>query len=466
MRDFRLEFSPFIFIVIRKVEIVKQVNEHSAARIVGIVSSRNAQLYQNMVIQDGHLPITITAMSDDGEEAVVFQGVTTSIELQSVGNVTTMTTEAKSGSYLMDINEHYRSFQDSDVVHSKVLDLLGTSYADYGFTLRNDGQDLPLGQFTAQYWETDWEFAKRLASRLNTFLVPADTLPGIQFYFGIPNLEEFILEDSVDYRVIMDYTTTDGKIRKGLQCAGEADALCYVVEQREIYAVGDAVQFQNMTLYVDRIVTTFSSQELLHTYYLRHKHGLRTPRVQNDRMIGASLDAQVLAVERDEVQVQIIGDENTDQTIVQWFPYATVYSSPDGTGWYAMPEPGDSVRLYIPGNEEKRAVVLNAVHEASEARSNPDIKSMRTKYGKEIRFTPNTIVMTNNAGMEISIIDGEGVRIESDKNIFIKAECDIDITSGTGMSMLAADSVVVQQGGTSLVVDDNIAFVGGELRMQ
>jgi len=68
--------------------------------------------------------------------------------------------------------------------------------------------------------------------------------------------------------------------------------------------------------------------------------------------------------------------------------------------------------------------------------------------------------------MEISIIDGQGIRLDSDKNIFIKAGGIVDITSGTDISMLAAGSVVVQQGGTSLVVDDDIAFVGGELRMQ
>jgi len=466
MRDFRLEFSPFSFVALREVEIVKQINQHSTAFVKGIISKSDAQAYHDMGIQNAHLPIAITAVADDEEAVAVFMGVTTNMEIQHVGGVATMAIEAKSGSYLMDINERYRTFQDPGAAHSQVLDLLGAPYAGYDYTQNTGGQDLPLGQFTVQYWETDWAFAKRLASRLSTFLAPMDSSPGVQFHFGAPNLEAYALDDSTDYRAILDYGASDDKVRKGLHDANEADALCYAVEGREIYAVGDAIQFQGMALYVGKIVTTYAGQELVHTCYLYHEHGLRTPRSQNDRMIGASLDAQVLAVQGDEVQVQMIGDENADQTIAQWFPYATVYSSPDGTGWYAMPEPGDFVRLHIPCNEEKNAVVFNAAQEASDARSNPDIKSMRTKYGKEIRFTPNTLVMTNNAGMEISIIDGEGVRIDSDKNIFIKAEGAIDITSGTGVSMLAADSVVVQQGGTSLVVDDDIAFVGGQLRMQ
>jgi len=650
MRDFRLEFEPFSFVMLHEVQVVKQVNDHSTAYIKGIIPQGNASAYEEMSIQNDHLPITITAVSDDGEAVKVFQGVTTSLAFEHMGNLVTMIVNAKSGSYLMDITKRFRTFQDSNVTHSEVLDLLGETYTDYNYimkitgeqvetakassksktapppmgntqeaapsisrenanlvsyrllenivdqcsalrkadrggrstdmsaesavrlssffsgeaqnqpslgfqamsnpeprisqadevvlrsimdtslqTMRSSGQlpaissadrsvlvscigqsdrlshltprdrgdfiaaidsslqtmerpaarplsaavgasalhsamdrsdhradlqamnrsvqqattvessmstmakevqDVPLDQFTVQYWETDWVFAKRLASRLHTFLVPADTHPGTRYYFGTPHIDGHVLDDSIDYKVVQDYHAADEKTRHGLEDAGMADALCYVVEHREIYAVGDLIKFQGMELCVEQIITTFPNQELVHTYYLRHKKGLRAPRFHNDKMIGASLDAQVIAVQKDEVQIQVTGDENTDQSIVQWFPFATVYSSPDGTGWYAMPEQGDQVRLYIPNHEEKEAVVFNALHVASGARSDPDIKSMRNKFGKEIRFTPNTLVMTNNAGMEISIIDDEGIRVESDKNIFIVSGGDKMAKSG------------------------------------
>ena len=709
MRDFQLEFSPFSFVNLHEGAVHKQVNAHSTAHIKGVIAQDKVDEYLDLSTRDRHLPFIIKAVAGDGEELTVFQGVITCAEIDHVGGVATMTIEAKSGSYLMDIEERFRSFQNPWVSHAEILDLLGEPYDDYNFILKTLGskegvdvdaedydlpendlseqlanlmpadgaelsadgadrisgllleniserlssllptnkgeqiggsllagqvaaranslpkgsadvrpisrgeqlsnlspanmgsliscmdrslqsmnrtgqlsnlspanknallsgvdrtlqaaesgnqlprlsqadrgtllsgmdsslqsmsrvgqlssltsgkaallsgaggmkqqsdllsagtaskfaadkierkleaiedaaammqkaeddaliiQDTPIGQFTVQYWETDWAFAKRLASRKNTFLVPADGHPGIRYYFGVPHLHGHIWDDSLDYKTIKDYTFHDEKIRQGLKDVNEADAILYVVEHREIYAVGDVVQFQGMQLCIDRIITAFSGQELVHTYYLRHKKGLRTAMQYNERIIGASLDAQVIAVQRDEVQVQIIDDENAAQAILQWFPFATVYSSPDGTGWYAMPEPGDSVRLYIPDKEEACAVVFNAVHEASEARSNPDIKSMRNKFGKEIRFTPNTLVMTNNAGMEISIIDGEGIRIESNKNIFVKADGNIDISCAAGLSMLASDSVVVEQGGTCLVVDDDVSFVGGKLRMQ
>ena len=480
MRDFRLEFSPFSFVALQEGIVYKQANEHSTAYVKGIIHHSDFESYRELSVRDQHLPFTITAIGSEEETVTVFQGVTTCIRLQKTGNVTTMTIEAKSGSYLMDIFERFRSFQDESLTHSVVLEQIGQPYMDYSYILKTGTgepvvasgsvtqviQDMPLKQFTVQYWETDWAFAKRLASRLGTCLVPADTAEGVKFYFGVPHLAAHVLDDTTDYEIKKDYTVADDKKRYGLEDAGEIDAISYLVRLRDIYQIGDLVEFLGMHLYVACAETVLHGQELMHCYHLRPRHGLRTARYQNDRMIGASLDAQVVAVERDEVQVQITEDQNTEQKLVKWFPFATVYSSPDGTGWYCMPEIGDQVRVYIPNNEEAHAVVFNALHVASGARNNPDIKSMRTKHGKEIRFTPNTLVMTNNTGMEISIIDNEGIRIDSNRNIFIKADGNIDISSGAGLSMLAADSVVVQQGGTSLVIDDNIAFVGGKLRMQ
>ena len=47
-------------------------------------------------------------------------------------------------------------------------------------------------------------------------------------------------------------------------------------------------------------------------------------------MAGCALDARITKVKEDKVQVSLLGDENAHQTINIWYPYATVYSTPDG----------------------------------------------------------------------------------------------------------------------------------------
>lgn len=151
----------------------------------------------------------------------------------------------------------------------------------------------------------------------------------------------------------------------------------------------------------------------------------------------------------------------------KWFQYATVYSSPDGTGWYCMPEKGDSVRLYIPDKEEN-SFILSAVHkETDTARQNSDYKSFKTKYGKEVLFTPDAILMTNNQGMMVEMNDSEGIMITSDKDIVIDAKDNLTIASNNASLLIAANNILqVKQGGTSMTLSGDISFTGGEFRIQ
>ena len=44
-----------------------------------------------------------------------------------------------------------------------------------------------------------------------------------------------------------------------------------------------------------------------------------------------------------------------------WFPFSSVSSSSDGSGWYCMPEPGESVRIYFPTAKEAEAYVITCI---------------------------------------------------------------------------------------------------------
>ena len=65
-------------------------------------------------------------------------------------------------------------------------------------------------------------------------------------------------------------------------------------------------------------------------------------------------------VRADVVRVSLRTDARKETG--KWFSFSTVYSSPDGSGWYCMPEPGDEIRLYFPTEQEKHGYVISAVH--------------------------------------------------------------------------------------------------------
>jgi len=134
-----------------------------------------------------------------------------------------------------------------------------------------------------------------------------------------------------------------------------------------------------------------------------------------------------------------------------------------------MPEPGDMVRLTIPQRQEKDAFVVSSVHIETDSaeRKNPSHKVFKSKYQKEVRFTPDSIVITNNKGTRIELTDAEGIHIVSEHSIMLEAAEDLTISSDTGSLIVAGDSSVnFRQKGTSIQLDNEISFIGGNLKIQ
>lgn len=304
-----------------------------------------------------------------------------------------------------------------------------------------------------QYNETDWEFARRMAGRFGTDIYPDSAYEGTKFYFGEPDTGAGPEINTNEYSVVKR----------------NHEAICYVVRLRELYHLGEWLRFNGMAVWVAGIETVLDGSELYHTYHLLKKNETRVKVRHNDKCVGASLIGTVCAVEKDKVQVELEKDENKDRAGKRWFLYATPYSSPDGTGWYCMPETGDRIRLRIPSDYEEEAYVVSSVHmdsENGEERQNPDFKSIMNKQGKEILFTPKSLIMTNNAGMSIEILDNEGINIKSNKDIMISAADSIEITSTNAkLELYAKDNLVLQQGNTQMNMDGDMRLNGARLNL-
>ena len=190
------------------------------------------------------------------------------------------------------------------------------------------------------------------------------------------------------------------------------------------------------------------------------------PLVHNSKLAGISLKANVIAVDKTRVQVRIQKDENKECSERQWLDYATVYSTPDGTGWYCMPEIGDEIRVVFPDQEESHAYTAGAVHLGeTDGRINPDEKSWKNKQKKEILFTPDSIILRNNQGLSIELSDQTGIKLESDKNIIVQADGDIQIKSHGGVRMTADNNILMQQGAAKIQVGQTIDISGGKIYM-
>lgn len=450
MRDELITISPFKFIDYMEIRGWQSVGEHGTLTVRGHIASDKQQEYLGLITEE--LRVQVDAVTYDGVSRHFFNGIVLDADMEMVNGTCVFTLTLATGSFLMDVVPHIRSFQDEGTTYSSMLDVIMEEYPERKFMM-TAGKGSRIPGFVLQYDETDWEFARRLASHFETDIYPDSIDKGVKIHFGEPDMNEAPVVNSNEYIIEKD---SNGEY-------------CYLVKLRDMYYMGDWMVFNGVPVWVAAIRTEAEGNELYHTYRLLQKKGLKITKKYNGYNTGLALTAEVTAVEKDRVQVEIEKDENRSRAGKRWFAYATPYSSPDGTGWYCMPEIGDRVRVRNPSEDESEAYVESSVHMEtanSAERANPDYKSIMNKQGKEILLTPKSLVMTNNAGMSIEILDGEGIRITSDKDIIIDAADAIQITSANSkLELYAKDNLSLKQGNLQMNMDGEMRFYGARLNL-
>ena len=459
MREYVVMLNPFQLVSVKKLTGFQTENSHGVFKVSGVIPMEKESEYMSLGLQE--IETELIAIADDQTAKTLIKGVITDFRIDVFDSVRFMHLEITTGTFVMDRLPHTRTFQSEGITYEDMLTTATKAYGDADF-LMSVGASSTISGTVAQYQETDWAFAKRLASHFNTVLLPNSHLGGKKFTFGTPpNPARHTLTAS-DYMV----GGVKGKINPKSGESGPArDMFYYVVREQEIYRLGDIVNLNGQELYVSAIETELDGVALYHNYTLKRKGDLYSPKVYNYALIGASLDGKILAVEKDVVKITLNEDGNAESAGTRWYAYSTVYSSPDGTGWYCMPEPGDAVRLYFPTMDETQAYVISSAHEESGARSNPDNKSIKNKQGKEALFMPDKVVITNNNGMSIVIDDAIGITFISDKDINFEANGLVQLISGQVVSMIAADKVTLKQGATTFTLDELVYMKGSQVRL-
>ncbi|MFG6321019.1 MAG: phage baseplate assembly protein V [Lachnospiraceae bacterium] len=461
MRAVKIIVEPFEYISLTMVECVKALNQHGRMIITGLIRHEHEQEYMALAARETW--VCVKAVSEGGEEQVFFHGILTGMQMKKEAQASVMTIEIRTGSFLLDIEKHTRSFQDAGFSYESVVASCVTSAGGYSIMLEKE--DVPTGCFLMQYNETDWAFIRRIASYAGVVLRPEYATGGKKIYLGYSGRRVTGNLEPDSYQVVQNFganAPADAFGGKGF--AGET---AYIVQTREIYDLGDTVTFQGRKLVAGRIESRLEGQELCHTYHLIPERDGRLPALYNGLLHGVALKARVLAVETTVVQVQFDEDENKDGCGRRWFDFATVYSTPDGAGWYCMPEVGDEVRVVFPDNCEGHAYVASSVHVGSAGgRTNPDEKFWRNRHNKEIRFTPDSLTLTNNNGLMVRLSDAEGIKICSDKDIVLKSDGEVRIKSqNAGVYMDAADKMLFRQGAAKIQMEDAIWIEGGKIYM-
>jgi hypothetical protein len=186
----------------------------------------------------------------------------------------------------------------------------------------------------------------------------------------------------------------------------------YEVESKQYFNLGDQVNFQGKTLRVAKSTAVMHDGLLKFIYLLAPEQGIRQNLILNGQLNGAAFEGEIIGLSKDKVKVHLEIDKEQSVDKACWIPYSSIYSVKGNTGWYCMPEVGDSVKVYCPDADAEKAMVVSLIRKGGNANSkmdDPNIKYFGNIYGKELMLNEQEVNFTaNSENCELSL------RLDSD----------------------------------------------------
>lgn len=347
-KDLYLSFGEVISM--DRLEIVQSPNRHGRLRLSAVLNGDGAgEAFDE-------LPEDISVLyKENGEEKVLFKGMVTDSSMKRVGNHRKLELKAYDATYLLDTKRKTRSFQDTSRTNHSVIAEVMKEYPEC-ICMKNLPES-PIGRIWFQYEETDWEFLRRFLSGYSDSLYADATYHTARFQAGLSPEDIAVEWDDYPYRMEKNLERYDFLSQNGFNGIGLDKFIEYSVDSYGLYTLGSRLLYKGRRWYVGELERRLTDGLLTSTYRLQQREGLLTPQEYNRRITGISLDGKTIQVQGDTVRVSMNGDMTTEQGTF-WFPFSTLASSPDGSGWYSMPEVGDSIRVYFPTCDEKEGYVV------------------------------------------------------------------------------------------------------------
>jgi len=458
----KIKIVPFDFERIIEVRIEKKLNEHSTLYVCGYV--RDEQQFNPVSNSTEGVKVVC-----ENNGLVYFKGVLQNVKVTCIDAVYRLEAYAISNTILLDTVRHKRSFQDNGQDYQAIVKKV---IADESGSVVYNADALTVENIILQYNETDWEFTKRLASHTNDVLIPIiDDNP--KFHLGATDQGSAKLEVK-DYAVsrifdLIRHFKAPGKIEKDKDKSplelSDDDVTIYTVETDVFVGdIGEKFNLNGIDLRVCHLSLTFENSALTVVYTLCPKAAISAPKFYNPAITGLILDGKVKEVENDTLKLKLDNDTargvEEDTGEAHFFKYATGYSMEKHTGWYVMPEEDDIVQLLFPIEDEKYAYATSSIRQEDTDRTTDYmVKYLRTSYKKEIKMDKDEILISaKDDDTFVRVIEGEGIRAITTKDVKIicdgtmdvNSKKDMSITTDTNLSITAKNSILLECGNSKI----------------
>lgn len=411
--------APWEIHSIYELNIKKTLNQHGELYIKALLTEEAGAKAGLQETTDDQIKI----YSEDGTtKKWLFKGRLKEVDVNYEAGLCTITACFLSETCILDSLKKNRSFQNTELTYDQIVTKILGDYPDLSMELTAEQKaiDGPI----IQYQETDWQFIKRLASYLETVIVPDSTMEQQIFSFGYPAGQSITLSDDSSYAT--------GKDLKAYYVTAEVDPSItenqfayYEVETYEPLNMGDTVTFKEQEMQVSHVHIELKQSLLVYHTTLVKKIILRQNPIYNNKLQGISLKGTILEGQDQQVKLHLDIDKEQNPDEAYWYPFAP--STTDAL--YLMPQIGTMANLYIPGKQEQKALVTGCIRTNGaecEQTSDPNTRYLATEYGQELRLAPDGIYLTaGNENLCLQFDDQEGVILKSHKGMKLQAKEEI-----------------------------------------
>lgn len=425
---------------LKSLSVSERMGTHGAVRLTAEIAPMEVE---NIGMKLTGQPLGIEAVVGE-ERIMLFSGVISEIHTDREASYETVSIEAYSLTWLMDMEKKDRSWQGE---HS-VLELIRKICEENSFSILRSGKDKMTEAPFIQYRETDWEFIKRLSSHLQVPIYGTGSFAGKGVYMGVGEQRK----------------PTDLGALQGKWCADEESvrkmnfdtglAAYYEVVSGQILHLGESVLYNRVHLRVFEADMVLEKGMLRCTYKLGGPCRFLMKTIYNPYLKGISFEGTVLERKDETLKVRLDMDEGREQMDFHEYPWTPEH----GNMVYCMPEEGSRIRLLIPREDERDAMGICCVRlngSVCGETQNRDNRWFSTVHNKKLTLQPGLALLSGGEGKsEIAFRDDTGSSIISSGEILIQAAGKVTM-QGTEVSIAAPSEItaVKRELGTPAVVN-------------
>ncbi|MDU5945637.1 MAG: hypothetical protein E6Z15_01010 [Paenibacillus macerans] len=334
--------------------------------------------------------------------------------------------EGISRSYELDILPESRSFQNKGATYTHVIKQLVQGHPKGDAQNEATEPGATIGELIVQYQETNWQFMKRLASRVGTVILPDLVMDAPRIYFGVPDLSWGKDMKAYSYTMMQDMGSY---LSYQAQAAGneslrllEADCIQYQVKSKYHYQVGENVGFKRQIWVIYGSMITYDQGSIQYEYILVQRKAVRRKSKLNQAIQGVALEGKVVSRANNMVKVHLDIDALHDEAGNWWFPY----SAEGNNIFHSLPDEGAKVKVYFPSGIEKQAIAVNSARGASEEMisrtvfQKPTTKVFHIPGNTKMELGENGVLFKKDT-VKINL-EGGNIQVEASEDLLINVK--------------------------------------------